>query len=53
MVGDSLRRDIQGGQQAGLRAFWLNRTGKDGDPDVAPDAQMTSLNELPELLRSG
>jgi FMN phosphatase YigB (HAD superfamily) len=53
MVGDSLRRDIQGAQQAGLRAFWLNRTGKDGDPDVAPDAQMTSLNELPELLRGG
>lgn len=53
MVGDSLRRDVQGAQQAGLRAFWLNRTGAKRELDVVPDAEMTSLSELPALLRRG
>ena len=53
MVGDSLRRDVQGAQQAGLRAFWLNRTDREREVDVLPDAEMTSLSELPALLRRG
>ena len=53
MVGDSLRRDVQGAQQAGLRAFWLNRNGRDRELDMMPDAEMTSLRELPTLLRRG
>ena len=53
MVGDSLRRDVQGAQQAGLRAFWLNRTCAKHELDVVPDAEMTSLSELPALLRRG
>ena len=53
MVGDNLRRDVEGGQRAGLRAFWLNRTGRERDLDVLPDAAMTSLSELPALLRRG
>ena len=53
MVGDSLRRDVQGAQQAGLRAFWLNRHGREREPDVLPDAEMNILSELPALLRRG
>ena len=53
MVGDNLRRDVQGAQQAGLRAFWLNRIGAKRELDVVPDAEMTSLSELPALLRRG
>ena len=53
MVGDSLRRDVQGAQQAGLRAFWLNRTGREHELDVTPDAEVGSLSELPALLRRG
>ena len=53
MVGDSLRRDVQGAQQAGLQAFWLNRTGRERELDVVPDAEMTTLSELPALLRRG
>ncbi len=53
MVGDSLRRDVHGAQQAGLRAFWLNRAGRERELDVMPDAEMTSLRELPALLRRG
>ena len=53
MVGDSLRRDVQGAQHAGLRAFWLNRTCAKRELTVVPDAEMTSLSELPALLRRG
>lgn len=53
MVGDNLRRDVQGAQQSGLRAFWLNRTGRESELDVTPDAEMTTLGELPALLRRG
>ena len=53
MVGDNLRRDVEGGQRAGLRAFWLNRSGRERELDVLPDAEMTCLSELPALLRRG
>ncbi len=53
MVGDNLHRDVQGAQQAGMRAFWLNRSGRERELDVLPDAEMTSLSELPALLRRG
>ncbi|MDD9985436.1 MAG: HAD family hydrolase [Spirochaetaceae bacterium] len=53
MVGDNLRRDVQGAQQAGMRAFWLNRTGRKPELDVMPDAEMTATSELPALLRRG
>ena len=53
MVGDNLRRDVQGAQQAGMRAFWLNRHGREREPDVLPDAEMITLSELPALLRQG
>ena len=51
MIGDNLRRDIQGAQQAGLRAFWLNRDARERELDVTPDAEMNTLSELPALLR--
>ena len=53
MVGDNLRRDVQGAQQAGLRAFWLNRDGREPELDVTPGAEIASLSELPALLRRG
>ena len=42
MVGDNLRRDVQGAQQAGLRAFWLNRDGREPELDVTPGAEIAS-----------
>ncbi len=50
MVGDSLTRDIFGAQQAGLKGIWLNRSGSKPTNQVTPDAQITSLNEMQELL---
>jgi len=50
MVGNSLTRDIIGAQKAGIRAIWINRPGVDCKEDVNPDATITSLSELSEVL---
>lgn len=50
MVGDSLTKDIAGAQNLGLKAVWLNRAGHDGDGVVEPDAEITTLAELPIVL---
>ena len=50
MVGDSLTRDILGAQHAGLKGIWINRLGGEADSPVVPDAQITSLNQIHELL---
>jgi putative hydrolase of the HAD superfamily len=50
MVGNSLKHDIAGALDAGLRAVWVNR---DGDPDAelpAAARRVRSLAELPALL---
>lgn len=49
-VGDNPVDDIQGAQQAGLRAIWFNPTGKLWPGEKAPDAEIRSLNELPAVL---
>ena len=50
MIGDSLTRDILGAQQTGIKGIWLNRLGNKADNQVTPDVQITSLNEMHELL---
>ena len=50
MIGDSLTRDILGAQRAGLKGVWLNRSSNDAVDQIIPDAQMTSLNQIYELL---
>ena len=50
-VGDSLPWDVGGANRVGMISVWLNRSGAErsaGDP--LPQAQVTSLCELPELL---
>ncbi|MGS2613103.1 HAD family hydrolase [Micromonospora sp. LZ34] len=49
-VGDSLAHDVVGPQRAGLRAIWLNRLGLPRPPDVHPDAELTTLADLPRAL---
>ena len=47
-IGDQLEIDIHGAQNAGLKAFWLNRRGK---PNDAVGVELIrSLAELPERL---
>jgi HAD superfamily hydrolase (TIGR01549 family) len=53
-VGDDLVLDVEGAQNAGLRAVWINRSARRIDPvrhgDIQPDAICTSLHELNEWL---
>jgi len=47
-VGDDLRLDVEGAQQAGLRAVWMNRTGSTAHlaAGIVPDAICATLTEL-------
>ncbi|MFU8854289.1 HAD family hydrolase [Micromonospora sp. SL1-18] len=49
-VGDSPEHDVLAAQRAGLRAVWLNRAGLPRPSGLAPDAEVSTLAELPELL---
>lgn len=49
MVGDSLVRDVQGAQRAGLRAIWIDRKLWD-EPGIVPDARISALRDLPAAL---
>jgi putative hydrolase of the HAD superfamily len=52
MVGDSLFRDIHGAQQTGIKAIWVNRRGmSEPETTIIPDAQITSLTQLPAVIR--
>ncbi len=54
MVGDDIESDIQGAQDAGIRAI-LVRTGKykpsDLDKPIYPDEDIASISKLPEILK--
>ena len=52
-VGDDLRLDVEGAQQAGLRGLWLNRHGAAkpaAQAHIEPDASLASLHELEQWL---
>ncbi|WP_395004589.1 HAD family hydrolase [Undibacterium sp.] len=49
-IGDDLRLDVQGAQQVGMNAAWVNRRGLSladaGHTDVKPDLIVANLEEL-------
>ena len=49
-IGDHPSDDIAGARAAGMRAIWFNPQGKAWEGDGLPDAQISSLAELPTLL---
>lgn len=54
MVGDTLRADVMGANQAGMYSIWITRrtdTPRDDTLPVIPEAIINSLRELPGLLR--
>jgi putative hydrolase of the HAD superfamily len=53
-VGDDLLLDVQGAQRAGLRAAWMNRTGKRNElaHEVQPDVEIASIDALLDWLDS-
>ena len=51
-IGDHPLHDISGAKSAGVFAIWLNREAKSWvQDDCAPDATITSLLELPVVLK--
>jgi putative hydrolase of the HAD superfamily len=49
-VGDSPEHDVRAAQRAGLRAVWLNRGRLPRPPGLTPDAEVSTLAELPDVL---
>ncbi|WBB82504.1 HAD family hydrolase [Micromonospora sp. WMMD882] len=49
-VGDSPALDVAAAQRAGLRAAWLNRRGETCPVEVTPDATVSTLTQLVELI---
>ncbi len=50
-VGDKQLEDVQGAQQIGMRAVWINRSEAAADPQLPqPDYEINSLLQLPRLL---
>ena len=50
MVGDSLKRDVAGAQQVGIRGVWINRNGREPDGGIIPDVQIETLGQLRAVL---
>lgn len=50
IVGDSLSSDILGGINAGIRTCRYNPKGMPQNPEIMPDYEIASLDELPKLL---
>jgi HAD superfamily hydrolase (TIGR01662 family) len=54
MIGDTLDADILGANQMGIYSIWVSRRAKDppeGELSIQPQAVVSSLSELPELLK--
>ena len=50
-VGDQPTKDVAAPQSVGCRGVWLNRTGTPCPPGIEPDAVISTLSELPAVLR--
>ena len=50
IVGDSLTSDIQGGNNAGIRACWYNPHGAENNTNARTDLEIRSLNEIRRIL---
>ena len=56
MVGDLLRPDILGAQQMGIYSVWITRRAANKEnqkyaDQITPDATITTLSELPDLIQ--
>ncbi|MBN1449676.1 MAG: HAD family hydrolase [Anaerolineales bacterium] len=54
MVGDTLEADISGANQIGMYSIWASRHAKtppEGELPIQPQAVISSLSELPKLLK--
>lgn len=49
-VGDSLKDDVCGAKNSGLRSVWLNRRRVGNETAITPDIEIRDLNDLVEIL---
>ncbi|MCU0806754.1 MAG: HAD family hydrolase [Candidatus Contendobacter sp.] len=49
-VGDDPEHDVRGGQNAGFRTVWVNRTGRGWPGGLPADAEISDLAELEAVL---
>lgn len=52
IIGDSLTSDIRGGINAGIRTCWFNPKGLPARADIPADYMVTSLAEIPALVKN-
>ncbi len=53
MIGDSLKRDVAGAANAGIRSIWVNRGGaKAAEGSPIPDREVRDLARLPKSLEA-
>ena len=50
-VGDDPLRDVAGAAAVGLRTVWVNRLTTEWPGNQRPDAEIRSLDELPEVMQ--
>jgi putative hydrolase of the HAD superfamily len=50
MIGDSLRKDVDGALAAGLGAVWVNRNGSTPPRDRRDLVEIATLGDLPRAL---
>jgi len=50
MVGDNIRRDVQGAQAVGIRGVWIGEAAPAADAPIQPDITIRTLAELPALI---
>jgi 2-haloalkanoic acid dehalogenase type II len=51
-VGDSLDHDIQGAQQVGMKAVWINRDKENLSNGIVPDFEIHQLSDLTDIVAS-
>ncbi|MFH1688020.1 MAG: HAD family hydrolase [bacterium] len=50
MVGDSLKSDIGGANNVGIKAIWVNRGAILNESEAIPDAEIADLQKLSEVI---
>ena len=50
MIGDSLAKDIQGAQDAGIRAVWYNPKRTENETDIIPDFEVHDLLQIANII---
>jgi putative hydrolase of the HAD superfamily len=49
-VGDRFPEDVAGAKRVGMWSVWKERSDRERDPQIIPDAQIVHLQELLTLL---